>query len=302
MGQPLQPNVQYVVRTSLPQPGARDALIFNGQNASSFLRRFKDMCEDYGLNDNKEVLRRLPDYCEVMIGGWMRSLSSYEHRDWVQFCADVKKEFESSDIDQKTHSRGYLEDYKSQPRTTNGEIRGYVREYTALSASTLRKGDIDEFTRCLWFLQGLPDGIRTKVVRRTGIDPEVTQTMTFVRTKGSAVNCLEADRRDEKLMDVGKQPVGLLEMAREYEKAHAGEARAPPVHHPVQQEEFGRKMDRLADGFAAMSLPLQAIAARNDLRNAGSSELPRVNATGAGPQPACMFLLRQIRMQKGQMS
>ena len=64
MGQPLQPNVQYVVHTPLPQPGARDALMFNGHNASSFLRRFKDMGDDYGLRDNKEILRRLPNYCE----------------------------------------------------------------------------------------------------------------------------------------------------------------------------------------------------------------------------------------------
>ena len=115
----MQPNpapMQYVVtRTPLPQPGTADALMFDGTNTTSFLRQFENMCEDHGMVEPWEIMCHLPNYCDVMIGDWMCSLSSYEQHNWPRFCKEIHEVFESDDIDQKVHKCGYLEAYKNQP-------------------------------------------------------------------------------------------------------------------------------------------------------------------------------------------
>ena len=61
---------------AMPSPGSSGAPHFVGANVTEFLRRYHATCKDHGL-DTKETIQRLPDYCDLTIGQYIRTIPWY---------------------------------------------------------------------------------------------------------------------------------------------------------------------------------------------------------------------------------
>jgi hypothetical protein len=178
---------------SVPLPQSPGAPYFEGHNVTEFLERFEDQAEDAGWDDKVKV-RRLPRYCSLAVGQYVKTLPEWVDQDWSMLHAALVSEYKDHDSIQQMNSRAFLEALKDKKRETEAETRAYIRQFTAISAALLKKGQIEGYTRGIWFLNGLPQGIRSKVIRKQGINIEEPSTMIYDKMTKAAIEILESNK------------------------------------------------------------------------------------------------------------
>lgn len=206
-------------------------------------------------------MERMPDYCDMWIGDWMRAQPGYLSYNWREFCKEVRKEFKDQDIDQQVHTRSYLERYKSQSREWDAKTKDYVREYTAISAKVFTKGHIDEFTRTLWFLQGLPEKLSRRVVKKKKIDIDKPDTMRFNEVREEVMEMILTVERNEKMFAPEKHPVEVSQLAEAY-----GRSDRDVMDNGGSASTASKEIDQLTRQLEALTLPIRAIANQGDAR------------------------------------
>ena len=151
------------VLSPMPYPGAPGAPYFSGSNVTEFLHRFKLMCEDYQVAD-KGMFEKLPWYCEKTIGDYVKSLPEWIAGDGAALFKTMRKDYQKYDIDQQVNSRKFLETFKSKARTEKDDLKQYCRQFHTVSHTLVERGQLETYTRAMWFIQGLPQRLREKVV------------------------------------------------------------------------------------------------------------------------------------------
>jgi hypothetical protein len=87
-----------------------------------------------------------------------------------------------------------LEALKDKKRDGEIETRAYIRQFSAISAALMKKEQIEDYTRGIWFLNGLPQGIRSKVIRKNKINIEVPLTMVYTEMVKTAIEILASNK------------------------------------------------------------------------------------------------------------
>ena len=131
---------------TMPQPGTPGTPFFQGKNVSEFLSRYEDMCEDYHVGNNEKI-RRLPRYCDMLIGQTIESLPDFVERRWTQLSKVMKKEYKAGDSIQQVNSRPFLESYKDKVRTSDDDVRNFCRKFGAISKALISQEKLDIYTR-----------------------------------------------------------------------------------------------------------------------------------------------------------
>ena len=152
----------------MPYPGTPGTPYFDGRNVTDFLDRFSDLCADYKLSD-EEKMRRLPRYCDMRIGQSIETIREWRDRDWKQFRTPLCEEYESADQAQTYHSWEFLETFKDRTRGKEEDLRRFCRQYAQISEELVRRNRLDNYTRILWFVQGLLGFIRLELFLHSGV-------------------------------------------------------------------------------------------------------------------------------------
>ncbi|MCJ1427048.1 hypothetical protein MMC29_004951 [Sticta canariensis] len=163
----MGPGNQFIM--AMPYPGTPGAPFFDGRNVTEFLDRFSDLCTGYKLSD-AEKMRRLPRYCDMRIGQSIEFIQEWHERNWEKFRKLLCEEFESADQAQICQSRELLEIFKDRTRSEDADPRCFCRHYAWISKELSRRSQLDDYTRILWFVQGLPRLIRKELLLHTGLD------------------------------------------------------------------------------------------------------------------------------------
>jgi hypothetical protein len=61
----------------MPLPGTPGSPMFEGANATEFLKRYDNLCSDYQVSE-KDRLMRLPQYCIQPVAKTIRSLNEWK--------------------------------------------------------------------------------------------------------------------------------------------------------------------------------------------------------------------------------
>src|SRR4051794_13489366 len=109
-------------RTPMLLPGMPGAPLFDGNDITDFLERFDDMCMEYKIGVEQKV-RKLPRYCEVVIGRYIKTIPAYSSGDWEALAKALKRRYKHSDSIQQLYTRTFLENLKSTKRTKNDDLR-----------------------------------------------------------------------------------------------------------------------------------------------------------------------------------
>lgn len=128
----------------------------------------------------------------------------------------MTKEFRDQDMDQKINSRRYLKGYVQQKRKWDSSLHSYIREFFAISSAVLKKGHIDEVTRSLWFMKGLPKDLRRRLVYKQNIDPEDPDTIKFQPMVEFVKKTLENDARSERVNESANSSSEVNDLAKRY--------------------------------------------------------------------------------------
>ena len=301
--------VRYMV--PMPAPGSPGALHFDGHNITEFLERFEELCDEYGVAVEERWVK-LPRYCERPIAEFMKTSTSYVDRNWAAFGKEMRKEYKDKDAEQMTNSRPFLEKYKSKTRTDD-QMRTYSRQFRSISTKLIQWGQLDTYTQCSWYLQGLSDSYRTKLVRKHNFNPSDAETMAFetayktviaMADTNDALRELDALSSKESQNSIGKL-VDMVGNDRTAAKPFTAEnAFAPPVlpvtTAPVASD---KAIESLTEAFKTMQLNSARAVTADDVQRIINSNLYRstaavpptttVTTNGAGGPP-------QVRVQAAQ--
>ena len=179
------------------------------------------------------------------------------------------------------NSRRYLESLKSKPRTESDDIRQYIRQYTAISEVLVKKKQLEDYTRGVWFLNGLPGAIRGKVIRKNKVDIDKPETIVFKELAKTATDIYTSERTVREFSDTTERAEGMSDLvdrlgmnAATRDSAKFTARPAPPV---VPQN---NSVEELTDLFGSLALMVKTAAQE------GVSQAQGFNRPGRGNQGA----------------
>ncbi|OJD20441.1 hypothetical protein ACJ73_08222 [Blastomyces percursus] len=93
-----------------------------------------------------------------------------ECKSWEEVKKQLLAEFWREDSHQQMYNQTYLHALSNKPHTTRQKILIYCRQFRAVAMPLIRKNEMQQPLACLWFLQGLPAGIREKAYKAAGFN------------------------------------------------------------------------------------------------------------------------------------
>ena len=140
---PVQMVGRYMV--PMPLPGQPGALYFDGQNVTEFLERFEEQCQEHNV-DRADRFRKLPRYCETLIGNFVKTINAWIDQDWEDLVSTMKKEYEMNDMKQKLNSRHFLKVLKIRSRTEKDDLRVYSRQFRSVAVKLINQNMLNLYT------------------------------------------------------------------------------------------------------------------------------------------------------------
>ncbi|KIX00544.1 uncharacterized protein Z518_09609 [Rhinocladiella mackenziei CBS 650.93] len=168
-------------RSSHPLWGTPSGLplpYFNGTNVTEFLRTFDDFCDDFGYAQEVRAAR-VVRYCTGAISAYLRSLPEYTAGVWSDMKTAMLKEWESEDDEQRMKTTAFLEALSQRPRTATDDIKLYCRQFKTAADYLISTGRTTTYQSGIWFLRGLPEFLRRKVLADGKIDVNEPDTVRF---------------------------------------------------------------------------------------------------------------------------
>jgi hypothetical protein len=208
---------QYIV--PLLTPGASGSPYFDGTRVTDFLGQYNNMCDDAGLSEISRV-RHLTRYCGSDTGRYLYTLPEYRSELWKELQDLMMKEYRDQDPVQHQQSIQYLERLKNSKMKS---VKQYCRVFKTTADAVLKKKQITEYQCCLWFLQGLPESLAAKLMRKHGVDIEEPESVKFKQLHESATKYVVEDEQLAALKRTG------WESTRDPLEAFAAPSIIPPV-------------------------------------------------------------------------
>lgn len=250
----------------LPGPKTVGAPHFDGTNVTDFLEEWEIFCQDHGLSQSMQV-QRMPPYCDLFIGDYIKTLEEYIGRDWKELCKTLRKQYLSQDSRQKYYSRAYLEQYKNTTSDGREGLKNYTLQFRSIAKKLLDKKELDEYTACFWFIQGLPASKQVKVMKKASLKADEPTTYNFDKVLAAA---MEMSDEEESLYLFRAKTIGsqdlkeLVEDRRQNpivvtkEEPEVADRKTPSPEPVISKEEIPKDMDSLTKAFSQLALPIQA--------------------------------------------
>jgi hypothetical protein len=197
------------------------------------------------------------------------------------------EEFRESDTYQQLYSRRFLETLKSKPRNNGDDLRHYVRQFVSVSSVLKTRGLIEEYTRGEWFLSGLPEAIRGKVIRRCNINRNRPDTLDFNAMAKATLDIWEANKTVMEFSAVDKDRAeGLSDLVDHFESSTAAMPRRakldPPVVTKVAPSPVKDELDGLTEALKAFTLSMTTMG---QYQGRGQAFNPAIGLNGNAAPP-----------------
>lgn len=124
-------------------------------------------------------LRRLPRYCERMIGEYIKTLAEYVSNDYKRLKNAMKDEYRHWDQVQQMNSKAFLSTLKNKSQTDYEDVGPFCRQCATISKKLVEDGKLDSYTQRLWFMQGLPTPIQNELCFRVELNRESKGLVLF---------------------------------------------------------------------------------------------------------------------------
>ena len=182
----------------MPLPSAPGSPCFNGRNISDFLEQFLDLCRDYKLMDMQRIAK-LPHYCEIHIAKLIKTMRTWREGNWDELLKTLRENYKPGDLTQKYHSRRFLEAFKNERRAKDKDLREYIYQFKNVSKVLIKKRLLDNFTRILWLVDGLPENTKDKLIEQNHLVKEDFADLDFHVLRIDALNIAKGERGKKNL-------------------------------------------------------------------------------------------------------
>src|SRR6266566_3217701 len=116
----------------MPFPGAQGVPFFDGKQATDFLQRYELIFREFD-EDEATAVKKLPLYCSEQVGATIEYLAGYEAGNWEDIRAEILEEYRAQDTKQQMYTVRFLEELTAAQKARTGDIRQFVRTFTAES-------------------------------------------------------------------------------------------------------------------------------------------------------------------------
>jgi terminal uridylyltransferase len=100
------------------------------------------------------------------------------------------KAMESPALKPKIYTVAFLEQLKSTEHTEHNDLQKYCRQFIDSATNLLRDRQIDEYTACQYFLEGMSPNLRVEVTTTCRLDPQNHATFSYNNICEAALNAL----------------------------------------------------------------------------------------------------------------
>ena len=142
-------------------------------------------------------MQRILQYCSDFVKNYVEALPKYKERNWDNFKKRLLQDYIAQDIKQKQYLKTFFEDYKAKAAAEKEDLKQYCLHFYFIAAHLLKKRELDEYTACLWFLQGLKKSRRLKIIRKASINTLEPSTYFFTSAYKAA---LKISKKEEGLV------------------------------------------------------------------------------------------------------
>ena len=248
--------------TPMPAPGTPGAPHFDGTNISDFLELWQDVCIDHGYTE-EEGVRRISRYCSPIIRLSVEALDDWINRKWEPLKATLLKEYISQDVKQQALSRQYLEQYKEATTDGKDNLKAYISQFSGIANTLIGKRALDSYTATDWFLKGIPQGARQKIIKKAHLDFYRPETYNFEKVVKEAKRYQE-DQESAKMFEASKGKQEFMQILVDQRSSSPPQEINKPVmaKAPVMTNPTDEKLDALTKQFETLALPLQMLAGR----------------------------------------
>ena len=189
---------QNIGPNAMPLPSAPGSPCFNGRNISDFLKQFSDLCRDYKLT-NMQRIAKLPHYCGIYIAKLIKTMRTWREGNWDELLKTLREDYKPGDLTQKYHSRRFLEAFKNKRRARDEDPGEYIHQFENVSEVLIKKRLLDNFTRILWFVDGLPENTKDKLIEWNHLVEEDFADLDFHVLRIDALNIAQEEREKRNL-------------------------------------------------------------------------------------------------------
>jgi terminal uridylyltransferase len=109
-----------------------------------------------------------------------------------------KKGMESSAMEPKIYTVAVLEQLKSAEHTEHNDLQKYCRQFIEAATILLHDHQIDEYTACEYFLEGMSPALRADVTTTCKINPRDRATFSFNEISKAALNAVAKPQNQPK--------------------------------------------------------------------------------------------------------
>ena len=188
------------VTVNMPMPGSAEFPLFDGDEASNFLKRFETACNRCYYTQEERFLE-IGMYCTRAIQMRVETFDSF-NENWEKFKKEFLKEFKQRDAEQLRKSRGYLIGFANNARKED-QLKEYCRTYDMISKELFEDKKIDEITRAELFLRGLPPNAQRKVVEKCQINSDEPNHYDYKKWLNQAMKLVDSTLTLESIKQEG---------------------------------------------------------------------------------------------------
>ena len=279
------PVMPMMVMHPLPLRGAPGAPpTFDGRNATSFLRRFESMCDNYQVQTPAR-LKRILEYCDDDVAREVECFSAWVSKDWEALKGEMLREWRKEDTEQLMYTRAFLEEYVSKPRSKDS-LKHYYRQYDRIAKVLVLKDELDSYSQGRLFINGLPEGIRHKVLSKQELSSHAPiGSINYQKALNSVKKIIDKDKMMEQFVLAPERQTDISSLAESLNFVKQPTAESQ-VRFSTTAEEKNKEdtIKLITKGFNALTLPLTA--AINKLEAASATKPPASQQALTGLNPA----------------
>ena len=250
-------------RTPMPLPGSEGMPLFDGTNVTEFLDRYDDTCNEHFV-EGDDKLNKLPRYCTPNIRDAIKSMKEWKLKDYSILRKAMLLEYKEYDSYQQIYSLQFLEKYKSVIRTSKDDIRQYYRRFDMIAKVLMSRGVLAKYTASIWFIQGLPQEMAAKVMRKQEIDTEDPATVDYDKILEHVESATKSEKAIQRMNSerspTSDQKTELKELLTRFQTTTIAPKERKPADPvtmtstPATTSAMDRKMDQLVQAFDKLTV------------------------------------------------
>lgn len=120
----LAPVVQILYVMAIPYLETPSTLFIKRSHVIDFLTKYELIYSDFQMEE-KEIIRRLPLYCEIFIGKYIESVIRPPGITWSAICKAFQSQYKDRDLNQQIYSQCFPKSYKDRVCSDSLDILHY---------------------------------------------------------------------------------------------------------------------------------------------------------------------------------